>query len=90
MVARIADVKTRLLCSTHFTVAQSLYRYRIVASNVVEASYGEDRAFMTELTSKPVQIVFSISHEDVFDRGTNGGLDFWEWNGSSWVFKLAW
>jgi hypothetical protein len=50
------------------------YHYRLVASSSSGTTLGEDKTFST------------LSWQDVFYRGTDGGLKNWLWNGSSWSF----
>jgi hypothetical protein len=62
------------------------YHYRLVATSGGVTSYGSDQVLTTMTT--PVLFDTSSSSFDAFYRGSNGALDFWEWNGkwtSQWL-----
>jgi hypothetical protein len=60
------------------------YHYRIVGTSVGVTSYGADKTLGS--MSTPVSLTTSGGF-DTFYRGSNGSLDFWEWNGSKWALQ---
>jgi hypothetical protein len=71
-------------------LANTTYHFRIRAQNAAGVSYGADLTFKTGLRSTPSVLEQASGNREIFYRGSDGRLHFWNWNAAKGTWSNEW
>ncbi len=63
----------------------TIYHDRLVATSGGITSRGKDEEFTTEAMATPSAVASWNNNQNVYYTGTNGQVEYWYWNGSTWT-----